>query len=133
MSEWNYNHSCSCGKLYCSDCAVVFTLDCDFDKMQENDPRLDNALSAPITTRNLLSSNPDVVPAHFSNEDEESQSVDQGIILLHLGRGQRIKLTAVAKKGIGKEHAKWSPVSTVALKYDAVVKLNDDMYALFPS
>ena len=54
-------------------------------------------------------------------------SQDQGITILQLGRGQRISLTATAKKGIGKEHSKWSPVSTCALKYDAVVKLNDDI------
>lgn len=129
MSEWNYNHSCSCGKLYCDDCAVLFTLDCDFDKIADINPqRVVNGLKIPITTRDLISNNPGVVPAHFSSEDEEGMSHDQGILILELGRGQRIKLSAIAKKGIGKEHAKWSPVSTVALKYDAIVKLNEDVY-----
>ena len=48
-----------------------------------------------------------------------------------LGPGQSIKLEAIARKGIGKEHAKWSPVSTVAMKFDPIVKLNEDMYVLY--
>ena len=84
-------------------------------------------LKVNVTTRDLESNNPDVSCMHFSNDDEEEVSTDDGITILQLGKGQRIKLTAIAKKGIGKEHAKWSPVSTVALKYDPVVKLNDDM------
>ena len=127
MSLWNYNHSCSCGQLHCSECAVIFTLDCDFDKISQNSPLRLQELAITITTRDLESSNTDVMPAHFSNEDEESTSHDQGIAILQLGKGQRIKLTAMAKKGIGKEHAKWSPVSTVALKHDAIIRLNDDV------
>lgn len=127
MSQWNYNHSCDCGELACQNCSVSFTLDCDFETLCEQDRSADN-FKVNVTTRDLISANPDVVPAHFSNEAEEENTQDTGgITILTLGRGQKISLTATAKKGIGKEHSKWSPVSTCALKHDAIVKLNDEV------
>jgi DNA-directed RNA polymerase alpha subunit len=59
--------------------------------------------------------------------EEQISSHDDGISIIKIGPGQRLKLKAIAYKGIGKEHAKFSPVATVALKYDPVVKLNKDM------
>jgi len=48
----------------------------------------------------LESDNDDVVPA-----------ID-GIPIVKAARGQCLKLTAIAKRGTGFEHAKWSPVSS---------------------
>ena len=125
LSEFKYNHACDCGD-HCDACSVTITLDCDYDLMASQEShQADVAIT--LTSKDLRCSNSDVEIIHFSNQDEEKQSHDQGIVIVKLGPGQRIRLSAIAKKGIGKEHAKWNPVCTVALKHDSIVKLNHQM------
>lgn len=126
MDKWNYNHLCDCDDN-CEKCSVTLHLDCDFDKMIKNKEISEQELSVKITSRHLKSSMKDVQPIHFSNKEEEEKSNDNGICIVVLGPGQKLKLSAICKKGIGKEHAKWSPVATVALKHDPIVKLNEEM------
>lgn len=128
MSDWNYNHSCNCDG-YCDNCSVKFTLDCDYYTMmnESGQTEMDRDPSFTITSDDLKSHNHDVTPVHFANEAEEQAAVGKGITIMKVGHGQRLKLECIAIKGIGKEHAKWSPVATVALKFDPVVKLNEDM------
>lgn len=125
MSSWNYNHACNCDD-YCDKCSVRFTLDCDFRRMVADKPASQQKLNVAVTSRHLISECEGVFPVNFSNEDEESRSQDDGVCIVLLGPGQRLKLTAIAKKGIGKEHAKWNPVATVALKHDPIVTLNEE-------
>ncbi|CAM8998568.1 unnamed protein product [Rhodiola kirilowii] len=44
--------------------------------------------------------------------DEGSKLTPSRIVLARLGAGQAIELEALAVKGVGKTHAKWSPVAT---------------------
>lgn len=41
-----------------------------------------------------------------------------------------MQLTAVAKKGIAKEHAKWSPVAVATYKFEPVIEINEEKEAL---
>ncbi|PWN26424.1 insert subdomain of RNA polymerase alpha subunit [Jaminaea rosea] len=41
-----------------------------------------------------------------------------GIMLVKMKRGQELKVRCIARKGFAKEHAKWSPVSTIGFEYD---------------
>jgi DNA-directed RNA polymerase II subunit RPB3 len=128
MNAWKYRHQCDCiEENGCEFCTIKFTLDVDYDRIIRANPHLRNEVSVIVTSRDLQSNNPYVTAVNFSSEEEEQQSHDRGIAIMRLGPGQRLKFEAIAVKGIGKEHAKWSPVATVAMKYDPIVKLNEEM------
>jgi DNA-directed RNA polymerase II subunit RPB3 len=137
MKDWNYAHECDCGgDSECKKCSVTLTLDVDFDTiMREREQTDDTPVSVvPVTSRHLQVAYdvPDVEVVHFSS-DAEARAIhdDEGVLIVKLGPGQRVSMTCTARKGIGKEHAKWSPVCTVALKIDPVLKINEEMLADF--
>ncbi|KAJ3332764.1 45 kDa subunit of RNA polymerase II [Blyttiomyces sp. JEL0837] len=87
----------------------VLVDDCDSDRNLE------------VTARNLTSSHETIKP--YIADD-----ADPGVTILKLRKGQEIKLRCIAKKGIAKEHAKWSPVAGVAFEYDPHNKLRHTTY-----
>ncbi|KAL9668219.1 hypothetical protein QQ045_002595 [Rhodiola kirilowii] len=65
------------------------------------------------------SSKPEMYTSFTCNQTCMSRFPDEGpkltpsrIVLARLGAGQAIELEAIAVKGVGKTHAKWSPVAT---------------------
>jgi DNA-directed RNA polymerase I and III subunit RPAC1 len=48
------------------------------------------------------------------------------IVLTKLKKGRSINMTLTAKKGIGKTHAKWSPVCTCVMRPVPVVEILDN-------
>lgn len=49
---------------------------------------------------------------------------DYPVVIAKLRKNQSLKFTAIAKKGLGKMHAKWSPASGIVFTYEPVIKLN---------
>jgi DNA-directed RNA polymerase II subunit RPB3 len=86
MSKWRYNHECDCASN-CRKCSVKFTLDCDFRRMVQEKPAHQQDLAIPITSRDLISDDPDVNAVLFASEDEMQTSRDEGIVILLLGPG----------------------------------------------
>jgi DNA-directed RNA polymerase subunit D len=93
---------CSCGsELGCNKCSVSFTLNAEASSSIRT-----------VYSSELKSINPDITPA------------SEKIPLLKLSPGQRVKLEAYAKLGLGKNHVKWQPVSVSSYKYVPEIKIS---------
>jgi len=126
-----YSRDCSCSS-YCPNCAMMLELNtiCTeegrtlevtsdmlevksaeqfFDKTAESswDPGDELTRRSENFGHPVGQGNPDIPP----------------VLLCKLRKGQELKMTCIAKKGIAKEHAKWSPTAAVAFEYDPYNKL----------
>nr|KYP58935.1 DNA-directed RNA polymerase II subunit RPB3-A [Cajanus cajan] len=80
-----------------------------------------------VSSKDLYSSDHSVVPVDFSDPSNHESSDNRGIIIVKLRRGQELRLRAIARKGIGKDHAKWSPAATVTFMYEPEIHINEDL------
>jgi DNA-directed RNA polymerase II subunit RPB3 len=107
------------GDGQCEFCSVEFHL----RSKCLNDQTLD------VTSKDLYSSDHNVVPVDFGDSGLDTNTESKGIIIVKLRRGQELRLRAIARKGIGKDHAKWSPAATVTFMYEPEIHINEDMMA----
>jgi len=74
-----------------------------------------------VTSNHLVldSRYPNVCPINYNpfNQNIVHQKSEMPVLLCKLKQGQILNLRAFAFKGVGKEHAKWSPVATVVFQY----------------
>ncbi|WOG94774.1 hypothetical protein DCAR_0314071 [Daucus carota subsp. sativus] len=78
-----------------------------------------------VTSDDLIPSDHNVVPVGYSGPGDSEPK--RGIVIVKLNRGQELKLRAIARKGIGKDHAKWSPAATVTFMYEPAIYINENM------
>ncbi|TGZ85639.1 insert subdomain of RNA polymerase alpha subunit [Ascodesmis nigricans] len=107
-----YTRDCVCDQ-YCERCSVTLTLNA----------RCTSDVPMTVYARDLA-----VQAGAQCGQPVITDPEGLGTIIAKLRKGQEIKLTCVAKKGIAKEHAKWSPVSAVAFEYDPHNKLRHTSY-----
>lgn len=67
-----------------------------------------------------------MAPAHFLSQDEQDDSQDAGIAIVKMGPGQRLKLKAIARMGISKEHSKWCPVAVATYRFWPIITINEE-------
>lgn len=87
---------------HCPNCSVEMTLKV----------RCTDESTLDVTSREIISGHEEVRPVH------DATNRAPGVLLVKLRKGQELKVRCVAKKGVGKEHAKWSPVANVGFEYD---------------
>mmetsp|Transcript_24692 Transcript_24692/g.30361 ORF Transcript_24692/g.30361 Transcript_24692/m.30361 type:complete len:326 (+) Transcript_24692:78-1055(+) len=117
---------CSC-EHRCPRCSVEFELDVNFDVMNVTRPENERDLPMSVTSTSLKSNNEYVVPGHFLNAEEQNEAHDTGISIVKIGPGQHLKLKAIARMGISKEHAKWCPVAVATYRFWPEININDEL------
>ncbi|KAK4529067.1 hypothetical protein GAYE_SCF7681MG7017 [Galdieria yellowstonensis] len=122
VDEFEYTRDCPYCSDHCLHCSVTFSLDVQCTTDEETVTVTSQDLVNSDATESQLAAS--VQPVHLSLEKDHMESSSSGIVLAKLAKGQRIQLTAIAKKGIGKEHAKWSPVCTISYKTDPTVQFD---------
>ncbi|EMS46394.1 DNA-directed RNA polymerase II subunit RPB3-A [Triticum urartu] len=87
-----------------------------------------------VTAMDLRSTDPKVCPVDQADAAGDSRQVDRalhygplGILIVKLRCGQELRLRAIARKGIGKDHAKWSPAATVTFMYEPDICINEEL------
>lgn len=92
--DLRYKDECGCAD-FCPECAAVF----DIDVIHSED------MPRTVSTRELVCSSSDF-------------SIKNGPVIVKLAKDQGLKARCIARKGIGRTHSKWSPVSAIRFEYD---------------
>lgn len=127
VEDMQYTRECTCTE-FCDSCSVLFKLNV---KCKEEATR--SVTTADLVCETEKYSNT-VYPACGSQlksrgvnfGDEYGQHED--ILIVKLRKGQEINLKCYAKKGFGKEHAKWNPTCGVGFEYDPDNALRHTIY-----
>jgi len=110
VDKFKYATECDCPGTRCTNCSVELKLTVKCTQSQQD-----------ITSNDLnLTVGDGSVRPIYCDDTSEGQSP---ILLAKLRQGQEIDLIAIARKGVGKEHAKWSPACAVTYKNEPIVEL----------
>lgn len=118
------HRECVCFE-HCMRCSVEFELDVAYTVTGDED------VLAPltVTSRDLISNNDCVQPAHFLSPEEQDEAQDEGVAIVKMGPGQKLKFKAIARMGISKEHAKWCPVAVATYRFWPEIYINHEAMA----
>lgn len=136
VEKFFYDRECPCDD-YCEFCAVEFSLDVHNkgdeirsvwstdlqNKTAENDEMDDDKVRKQKRICRT------VEPVDAKVQENALDSDPDPILIVKLGPGQRVKVNCIARKGIGKEHAKFQAVSALAFHPDPDIKIDQEEMA----
>ena len=116
--ELVYPRDCSC-EYYCPRCTVSFELNV----------RCVGTTRQTVTSRDLVNCSEQGSLASRVQAVHQPHSKDSyPIVLVELARNQEVKLRCIARKGIAKEHSRWSPSCTVSMQFVPEITLNEKAF-----
>lgn len=81
-----------------------------------------------VTTNHLVCTDSKFSPVNFHRiESESNKQEPPGVLIVKLRKNQELVVNCIARKGIGKDHAKWSPVATAVYKCEPEISLNEEL------
>lgn len=103
LDSYNLPEECPCKSEFgCNRCRAALTLD----------------VEATDGVKTVYS-------GHLMPENPEIRPISDGIPLVKLAPGQKIRLEAYARLGRGMDHAKWQPVSLCVYKYLPRIRIDE--------
>jgi len=104
LDTYNLRDRCTCEGQGCPACEVSLMLDKESDKDLMT-----------VYSRELIPDDPKVVP------------VIGDVPILKMSKNQRVSIQCIARLGLGKNHARFQPVSTVSYKYKAIIEIDNSI------
>lgn len=122
VNNYNYTQNCDCLDG-CNKCSIVYH--CNVQNTSDE--------VKTVTARDLIpQDSTDIVPIYSDTHNKSAefqqivQDVDGEIIIAKLGRNQELSFKCTARKGIGKEHSKWSTVAVCSMAQQPEITLNSE-------
>lgn len=117
VNDFKDNRECQNCHTFCNQCSAEFSLSKTCTESE----------TLNVTSKDFFAQDDTVKPV---DADDGEEGDNKGILIVKLRKNQGLKLRAIAKKGVGKEHAKWAPVSVCTYWPEPVVEINPVLSAL---
>ncbi|PPQ98640.1 hypothetical protein CVT24_003973 [Panaeolus cyanescens] len=125
-----YTRDCIC-LAGCSFCSIMLVLNVACHDDTTMDVTSDHLDVVPLNAEGPLPDSGDEIQKrteHFGHPVGKNDPSTPPVLICKIRKGQELKMRCIAKKGIAKEHAKWSPCSAVSFEYDPHNKLRHTTY-----
>ncbi|KAH3681675.1 hypothetical protein WICPIJ_007363 [Wickerhamomyces pijperi] len=110
-----YSRDCTCDD-YCTKCSVELMLN-----VEASEEGIMSVYSSDFDITSRISGS-------LIGDPVIADEAGKGVLICKLRKGQKLQVRCIAKKGISKEHAKWSPCAAIGFEYDPYNKLKHTDY-----